>query len=296
MNADEFENPSVDGRPDRRGVVGGRRRFDGLSRQRRHVEHRRLDLHIERPFRRRVDDLNVATSRAGQETRHQIEGPRRSRKADALNLLAGELHHTFDGKGQVGAALGPDDGVNLVDDHGVDAAQDFAGVRGEDQEERLGSGDEDVGRIPSHLLAFVLRRIARPHGHAGDAEGIASFLRQRADAREGFLQVALDILREGLDRGDVEDANGARPPRTIKNHTVNRAQEGGQSLSGSRRGGDQRRLAGQDVRPGLPLRRRRRFKAASEPLARRWMHFRGVAYNPPHLPSVQISDARGGPL
>ena len=47
---------------------------------------------------------------------------------------------------EVRAALGAGDGVHLVDDHRLDAAQRLAGRRGEQQEQRLGRGDQDVGR------------------------------------------------------------------------------------------------------------------------------------------------------
>ena len=61
---------------------------------------------------------------------------------------------------EVGAALGPGDGVHLVDDHGLDAAQRLAGLRGQHQEERLGRRDEDVGRRGREPAALVGRRVA----------------------------------------------------------------------------------------------------------------------------------------
>ena len=42
------------------------------------------------------------------------------------------------------AALGAGDGVDLVDDDGLDAAQRLPRLAGEQQEQRLGGGDEDV--------------------------------------------------------------------------------------------------------------------------------------------------------
>ena len=50
---------------------------------------------------------------------------------------------------QVRAPLGARHGVHLVDDDGVDAPQRLASGGGEDEEQRLGRGDEDVGR---HLV------------------------------------------------------------------------------------------------------------------------------------------------
>ena len=69
---------------------------------------------------------------------------------------------------QVGAALGLGDGVDLVDDHRLDAGEDLAGAGGEDQVERLGGGDQDVGRRFAHRPALGLGRVAgaqaRPRG------------------------------------------------------------------------------------------------------------------------------------
>ena len=48
--------------------------------------------------------------------------------------------------------------MDLVDDDGFDGAQGFGRVRSEDQVERLGGGDEDVGRVAAEALAFALDR------------------------------------------------------------------------------------------------------------------------------------------
>ena len=45
-------------------------------------------------------------------------------------------------------------GVDLVHDHGLHRGQHRAGLRGQDQEERLGGGDQDVGRLAQHARAL----------------------------------------------------------------------------------------------------------------------------------------------
>jgi hypothetical protein len=45
--------------------------------------------------------------------------------------------------------------VHLVDDHGVHAAQHLAGRRGQQQEQRLRGGDEDVGWVAGEAAALV---------------------------------------------------------------------------------------------------------------------------------------------
>ena len=47
---------------------------------------------------------------------------------------------------EVGAALGPGHGVDLVDDHRADAGQHLRPARGEQQVQALGGGDQDVRR------------------------------------------------------------------------------------------------------------------------------------------------------
>ena len=66
---------------------------------------------------------------------------------------------------QVGAALGPGDGVDLVDDHRADAGEDVLPARGEQQVEALGGGDQDVGRACAASAAGragACRRCAPP--------------------------------------------------------------------------------------------------------------------------------------
>jgi hypothetical protein len=52
-----------------------------------------------------------------------------------------------------------------TEDHGLDGLQELAAARGEEQEQRLGRRDQDVGRRAEHPLAVALRRVPRPHAH-----------------------------------------------------------------------------------------------------------------------------------
>ena len=95
---------------------------------------------------------------------------------------------------QVRAALGLGDRVDLVDDHPLDVGQDLARPRGQHQVERLGRRDQDVGRLAQHLRALLLRRVA----------GADRDLDVAADPLERRLQVALDVVRQRLERGHVD--------------------------------------------------------------------------------------------
>ena len=110
----------------------------------------------------------------------------------------------------MGAAFRPDDGVDLVDDDGIDGSQHLARVRGEDQEERFRRRDQNVRGLAAHALTFGRRRVARTDGDPRHAKRVAPFLRERADRCQGFLKVLLDILGECLHRRDVEDGNPGR--------------------------------------------------------------------------------------
>src|SRR5438128_2024900 len=141
----------------------------------------------------------------------------------------------------------------LVEDQRLDAAQRLARAGGEQQEERLGGRDQDVRRLAQHRRALALRRVA---GADGDAE-------VALEPRERAAQVALDVVVERLQRGDVEETNalagGLAEP-------VDPVEEGRERLARAGRRLDQRVLAGGDRRPAQLLRGRRRRERALEPL------------------------------
>src|SRR6202034_1447602 len=82
------------------------------------------------------------------------------------------------------------------DDHRLDVAQHLACFRGEDQIQRLWRRDQDVRWLARHRRALLLRRLAR-------ANADAPLL--RADSAQWRPQVALDVVRERLQRADVDD-------------------------------------------------------------------------------------------
>ena len=76
-------------------------------------------------------------------------------------------------------------------------------ARGEHQVERLGRGDQDVGRrsaIAARSAAACRRCGCRPRC-------------RRADAAQGRAQVALDVVGERLQRRDVDEPHAGRPDR-----------------------------------------------------------------------------------
>ena len=91
------------------------------------------------------------------------------------------------------------DGVDLVDDHRLDAGEDLAHPRGDHQIQRLGGRDQDVGRLSRiawRSFCGVSPVRGRPRG--------------RRRSRQRRAQVALDVVGERLQRRDVDDLD-ARP-------------------------------------------------------------------------------------
>ena len=148
------------------------------------------------------------------------------------------------GEREVRAALGRRDGVDLVDDHGLDVREDLVRPRGHHQIERLGRRDQDVRRLAEHRLAVLLRGVS----------GAQADLDRRADALERSSQVAIDVVGKRLERRDVDQANalaeglgvlggrvrvGSSAPREL----VDPPQERGERLAGARGRADQRVVA-----------------------------------------------------
>ena len=112
--------------------------------------------------------------------------------------------------GEVGAPLGGGQGVDLVDDHRLDVAQRLAGLRREHEVERLGRGDEDVGRVARRAGAAPRAGVAGAHADGRLVERHAEPLGGEAMPAQRRPQVLLDVDGEGPQRRDVEHP-GALP-------------------------------------------------------------------------------------
>ena len=170
------------------------------------------------------------------------------------------------------AALAARDGVDLVDDHVLDLAEGLARAAGEHQVERFRRRDEDVRRAPRDLAAILLGRIAGPGGDRDVWLGLAEAGGRERNPGERCAEVALDVVGEGLERADVQDADVARVlaggrRAGVSNEAVEGVEEGSQRLATPRRRVDQRVLATRDRRPALGLSLGRGLEARGEPLA-----------------------------
>ena len=133
-----------------------------------HVLDRDDDLDLERLADAGVDDGDRARlarrAEAAEEAGDLLERPLRGRQPDPLRRAGGELLQPFERHGEVGATLGRGEGVDLVDDHGLDTDQRLGRRRREHQVEALGRGDQQVRRAPDEALAVAGRRVAGAHG------------------------------------------------------------------------------------------------------------------------------------
>ena len=89
-----------------------------------------------------------------------------------------------------------------------------------------------------------------------------------ADAGERRFEVAPDVVRQRLERRDVDDLGFVLEPvrERLAHQRVDRGEEGRERLAGSGGRRDQHMPAGLEGRPGLRLRRRRRGEAVVEPV------------------------------
>ena len=146
----------------------------------------------------------IARGRAGvgaaQEACDFFEGALSGREADTLRRPLASRRQAFEGNGQVGAALGGQERVDLVDDDGVNAFKRPAAVRREQEVERLGGRDQDVGRMAEKPGALGRRRVTGADGDRGHDVRRARLLGRAGDQLERHPQIAFDIEGEGLER------------------------------------------------------------------------------------------------
>ena len=189
-----------------------------------------------------------------------------------LRRSSPQVLQAFQREREVRAALGAGDGVHLVDDHVLHTGQDLPGLAGQQQVQALRRGDEDVGRVAREVAADVGGRVAGADADRDVGRGLAQPLRREADARERGTQVALDVVGQGLERADVQDADAAAVLAAglrsgMGDEAIERPEEGGEGLAAAGRRVDERVLARRDGRPAAVLRLRGPLERALEPLA-----------------------------
>ena len=234
--------------------VGRRRALVGLD----HALHRYVDLEVQRLAHAGVDH-RARPLRTDQEAPDLLQRVLGGAQPDPLHVALRHLGEPLQRHREVRAALGLRDRVDLVDDHPLGALEELARLAGEHQVERLGRGDQHVGRVLDHVPPLLLRRVA-----GADRDGDVA-----ADPSQWRAQVLLDVVRERLQRRDVHEPGALllTRRRRLGHEAVECPQEGGECLAGAGGRRDQRVLAGRDRRPRLGLCRRRLREGPREPVS-----------------------------
>ena len=176
---------------------------------------------------------------------------------------------TFDGERQVRAALVRRNGVQFVEDQRACALERLASAFGREQnEQRLGGRDQHVRGSACVDRAFLLWRIAGAHGDADIRQRRAPFGGDLGYLLQRTGEVALDVVRQRLQRRDVNDLCSVRQAAIAQglfHEHVQAREKRSQRLAGAGRRSDERMTPGCNGRPALGLRVRGRAKAPLEP-------------------------------
>ena len=167
------------------------------------------------------------------------------------------------------AALVRRQGVDLVDDDGARRRQHLApGFGAEKDVKRLRGRDDDMGRAAAHPAALGRRRVAGAHPGADVDVGQALRLQRGANPGQRRLQIALDVVRQGLERRDVDDLRliGQGALQSLPHQGIDRREEGGECLARPGRRRDQHVPSGFYSWPRARLRFRWRAKCVTKPL------------------------------
>ena len=215
-----------------------------------------------------VDQGAVRVAGAGQIARHGLKGFLRGGQADAHRGLRRQSREALERQGEMRPALVAGKRVDFIHDHAAHRSQHRAArLRGEQQVERFGRGDQDVRRVALHRRALRRRSIAG--AYLGAYRHIRQAVLQQgvADAVQRQFEILVDVVRQGLERRDVEHLCLIRQRRvqSVAHQLIDGGEEGRQSLSRAGGRGDERGVARTDRRPGLALYFRRSVEMLAEP-------------------------------
>src|SRR2546422_9792770 len=173
-----------------------------------YVTHRTQDREVEVLPRVDLDDVHVsdlAVLVARQEFRFLLDRRDRRAQADPHEVAPSLLAKTLEANREQRTAFGGADLMDFVEDDPLDVREAFTEFRGaEDDRDALGRRDEDVWRVTDLSLAFLRGCIAGADADPDERDRLALLLGQLRQLTKRFLGGAVDVVRERLERGDVQ--------------------------------------------------------------------------------------------
>ena len=194
----------------------------------------------------------------------------------------------------MGSALVAGEGVDFIDDDGVDVAQGFAAAGGGEQDiERLRSGDEDVRRQLQHAGTVARGSVSGAHHGTDGGHEIATLGGELLNFEERLVEVLLHVVAERLERRDVENLGALAEVsgEGLADEGVDAGEEGGEGLAAAGGGGDERVAVSKDVRPAGNLRLSGRAEARKKPFAHDGMRPGEMVFWYPHKRDSRPSGA-----
>ena len=216
----------------------------------------------------------LQASSANQKSRHLFNRFLCRRQTDALQRPFHQGLQPFHAQRQVRTAPVADHGMDLIHNQRAHRRQHIpAGLRSQQQIERLRRGHENVRRFFGNGLPLRRRRVAgadfRPHFN------VAPFARSHGgpNARQRFLQILVNVVAESFERRDINHARlvPQLSSQPFAKQLVERREECRQGFARTGRRGDQGVRARLNRRPAAFLWFGRRSEFPLEPPRYHWM-------------------------
>ena len=114
--------------------------------------------------------------------------------------VLGDALKPLEGDGHVGAPLGGGQRMDLVDDHRLHPDQRLPDPGREHQVQRLGGGDQQIGRVPGQQPAILGRGVPGPQRNPRLVERFPQAFSGEPDALERCPEVLLHVDGQGTQR------------------------------------------------------------------------------------------------
>ena len=159
--------------------------------------------------------------------------------------MPAQLDKPFDRHREVCTSFGRGERMDLVDDHRVNVGQGARRRRGQHEVQRLGRGDQNVGRVSLQASSFGLIGVARAHTDRWDAHRHPEAFRLVSDSVQRRTQIPFNVNSQGAQWRDVDDPGAGTTTvggvgEWCVDETIDSNEECSEGLAGTCRGRHQR--------------------------------------------------------